>query len=150
MKLRRFGIVTLACILMVGCLGMTARAECLSENNTVHYDTTDEARREALSSNVIGRAMQTINTTVSANMVGVADESFPLEAEEIVKLNCTYSPDSASIDFGLIAPDGTFYFINSTSGSIHQSIKVGKRGDYTLAIRNNSSGDVSIAGYVYY
>ena len=155
MKIKRLGIVALVYILVGGIFGITAEAESFSERDPVYLeelpcDTLDGATVKLIGSHAAQRAMQTLNVTVSANMVGVADESFPLEAEEIVKLNCTYSPDSANIDFGLIAPDGYFYYVNSTSGSIKQSIKVSKRGDYTLAIRNNSSEAVSIAGYVYY
>ena len=37
-----------------------------------------------------------------------ASTSSPLEAGEIVKISAVYTPDSASVDFGLIAPDGLF------------------------------------------
>ena len=65
-------------------------------------------------------------------------------------MNCTYTPKSASVDFGFIAPDGLFYSLNSTSGSIDKSIKVNQTGAYTLAIRNNENYAVTVSGTVKY
>lgn len=96
------------------------------------------------------RASAKIDVTLSANQAAAADSDFPLGVNDTVTLDCTYTPSSASIDFGLIAPDGYFYYINSTSGSIHRAIQVSERGYYTLAVRNNSSFSVSVVGYVNY
>lgn len=62
----------------------------------------------------------------------------------------TYSPFSASVDFGLIAPDGLFYGLNTTTGSFDNAIEVNQRGYYTLAVRNNSSGKIHVSGHVNY
>ena len=88
MKIKRLGIVALVYILVVGIFGITAEAESFSERDPVYLeelpcDTLDGATVKLIGSNAAQRAMQTLNVTVSANMVGVADESFPLEAEEI-------------------------------------------------------------------
>ena len=79
-----------------------------------------------------------------------ANSDFPLEAGETVTIKASYSPFSASVDFGLIAPDGYFYYINVTDGSFDETIEVDERGNYTLAIRNNSSKTISVSGYVNY
>jgi len=62
----------------------------------------------------------------------------------------SYSPFSASVDFGVIAPDGLFYGLNTTTGSFDKAIKVNQRGHYYFAVRNNSSETISVSGYVNY
>ena len=85
--------------------------------------------------------------------VSAAEEC--LGAEETISvvratIKATYSPFSASVDFGLIAPDGLFYGLNTTTGSFDRSIEVTQRGHYYLAVRNNSSSVISVSGYVNY
>ena len=65
-------------------------------------------------------------------------------------IKATYSPFSASVDFGLIAPDDLFYGLNTTTGSFDKAIEVNQRGNYTLAVRNNSDMTISVSGYVNY
>ena len=64
--------------------------------------------------------------------------------------NCTYSPRTADVDFGLITPRGTFVFVEGEDGSCNQTIQVSQTGDYYFAVRNNSSNDVEVLGYAYY
>ena len=61
-----------------------------------------------------------------------------MAAGETVTIKASYSPFDASVDFGLVAPDGKYYCVNITDGSIDQTIVVNESGDYTLRIRNNS------------
>ncbi len=96
------------------------------------------------------RAFTRVDISIPAKTSSGRDKSFHLEAGEVVRINCSYSPESASIDFGLIAPDGAFYYVNVTDGSINKSIQVDETGDYTLAVRNNSSETVSVVGFVHY
>lgn len=46
---------------------------------------------------------------IPAGEIKAAKSSFPLEAGEVVTIKGAYSPFSASVDFGLIAPNGRFY-----------------------------------------
>lgn len=96
------------------------------------------------------RASGRFSMTVPANKTVKADSSFPLEVGEIVTIKASYSPFSASVDFGLIAPDGYFYSLNTQTGSFDEAIEVNQRGYYTLAVRNNSSNDIHVSGYVNY
>lgn len=86
----------------------------------------------------------------SGSIVASKDSQFPLEAGEIVTIDAIYSPKTASVDFGVIAPDGYFYYIQVKNGSINKAIEVDERGYYTLAIRNNSSHEITVKGFVYY
>jgi len=90
------------------------------------------------------------NMDIPAEGIKAAKTSFPLEAGEVVTIKGAYSPFSASVDFGLIAPDGRFYYLSTDDGNIDGAIEGDERGNYTLAIRNNSSKTINVSGYVNY
>ena len=114
------------------------------------HDELDMSSVQYFVSSATPFAFGSISTSVPGNKSAVAEDSFSLEAGETVTINCSYSPASASVDFGLIAPDGYFYYVNSTNGSINSTLAVTVRGQYTLAVRNNSSNTISVVGYVNY
>lgn len=114
------------------------------------HDKLDMSMAQYFDSSATPYAFGTIDTSVPGKSFGVAENSFSLEAGETVTINCSYSPASASVDFGLIAPDGYFYYVNSTNGSVNSTLTVAVRGQYTLAVRNNSSNSISVVGYVNY
>lgn len=65
-------------------------------------------------------------------------------------IKATYTPFSASVDFGLIAPVGISIISMPTTEALMRPIKVDERGNYTFAVQNNSSKAVSVSGYVNY
>ena len=141
----------LSCTLMLGCLSVTAGAagtgadtEGLGNAVLTHFEVTDSIVLYST------RASGALDVTIPAGTTVSADESFPLESGETVTINCSYSPASASMDFGLLDSDGSFHYLNVTNGSINRSIRVSERGSYTLAIRNNSSSSVRVVGFVNY
>lgn len=95
-------------------------------------------------------ASGSFNMSVAPNGKSQADKTFPLEAGETVRIYATYSPDDASVDFGLIDPDGIFHYFNVTDGTIDKTIEIAERGNYRLAVKNNSSKTVKISGFVKY
>lgn len=98
----------------------------------------------------IERASGRFSVDIPGGTLAVTSSDFPLESGETVTINAVYSPESASVDFGLIAPDGLFYPFRAENGSFNETIKVGQRGRYTLAIRNNSDADIEVSGFVTY
>ena len=114
------------------------------------HDELDMSSVQYFVSSATPFAFGSISTSVPGNKSAVAEDSFSLEAGETVTINCSYSPASASVDFGLIAPDGYFYYVNSMNGSINSTLAVTVHGQYTLAVRNNSSNTISVVGYVNY
>lgn len=155
MKVGKIGGMVLICVLMAVALNVPAKAAAGSTKEPLRIDALaseklDEGILEDSRGQIGSRAAGSLDVTVSPYKARKADSSFPLEAEQTVTLNCSYTPNSASVDFGLIAPNGYFYYLNSTTGTINQEIQVGERGQYTLAVRNNSSQKVSVLGYVYY
>ena len=73
-----------------------------------------------------------------------------IKAGETVRIRANYSPENASLDFGLVDSNEKFHYINVTTGSIDKTIEIPENGDYTLAIRNNSSKSVKVTGDVRY
>ena len=134
MKLKRFFCLVLAMVAMVSCFGMSATAAEVSSPDDL----------------ISVLAMSKFDMEVPANSAVKASNSFPLEVGEIVTIKATYSPFSASVDFGLIAPDGMFYGLNTDTGSFDKVIEVNQRGYYTLAVRNISSQTINVSGYVNY
>lgn len=78
------------------------------------------------------------------------DESISLDAGEVLSYSCTYTPRDASVKFGYIGPDGYFYGLSGSNGSIYKGIRVSEPGCYTMAIKNNSNGAVTVKGTVNY
>lgn len=139
MGMKRLGGLLLACAVFVGGAGVTAV-------NAAEESCWDRAAVEI----IVARATGFVDFTVSAEGTATASNSFSMEAGETVTINCSYSPASASIDFGLIAPDGTFYYKTITGGSINETVEVPERGRYTFGVRNHSSVDVRVVGFVNY
>ena len=115
-------------------LGMTASA---SEVNII-----------GSSEMIVTRATGKFSMSVPANKLRKADTSFPMESGETVTINAVYSPSSAKMQFGLIGPDGRFHYFTISNGSIQRTIKITTRGNYTLAVKNNSAKEVDVSGYV--
>lgn len=91
-----------------------------------------------------------LNVTIPAKSQMLANSSFSLAAGETVTIQAYYSPSYASVDFGLVAPDGKYYYVNTTTGNIDKTIQVNANGKYTLQIINNADVDVQVAGFVNY
>lgn len=139
MKMRRcFGLV-LALALAVSSLGASVMAA-----ESLDYLDYEEV------TTVIPRASGRFSTTISAGTVKKIGDGISMEVGNAVLFNASYSPSSASVDFGLIDSDNVFHYINITDGSINCGISVDKRGTYTPAIRNNSSDPVYVTGILEY
>ena len=135
MRLKKLFCPLLALALVISCFSASVSAE---EVSAVDADM------------VIARATSRFTIDVPAGTLRQANTSFPLDPGEVVTIKASYSPFSANVDFGLIAPNGRFYYVTVTDGSVDQTIEITQRGEYVLAIRNNSSYSVNVSGYVNY
>lgn len=154
----------LACALVVGGVGLTPAGAVESNAGIVTADirteviSFEELSVEAVSSMSISRgqagsmtrATSRIEWEIPSDTVMKADTAYSLEADEIVTINCTYSPRTADLDFGFITPDDTFHFTSGSNGSIKVNIQIEDTGEYYFAVRNNTSKTVEVLGYVYY
>lgn len=96
------------------------------------------------------RISERFNTTLPANSITYMTDGISLAAGDTIKYDCTYSPKSASVDFGYVGPDGKFHYLNCTNGSINKTFEVSSTGIYTLAIWNNASYTVTVTGTLKY
>lgn len=134
MKIRQLFSLLLSCLLVLGCLAAPAGAVMTSETEA---------------ETVIMRATGRISESISGNaLMTLAEVS--LDSGEVVTYNCTYTPRDASVEFGVIAPDGYFYGLSGSNGSINKGIRVSEPGSYTLAIWNESNETVTVKGTVNY
>lgn len=154
MKIKKFLALFLTCAIVIGALSLTASADTGHSDDIIWMEDMkcemiDVSKVEVLEESSM-RATGSLNSDIPANTLGVSDIKFSLEVGETVTINCSYSPAFANMDFGVIAPDGYFYFLSVKGGSINRSIAVSQRGGYSMAIRNNSSHTVSVVGFVNY
>lgn len=140
MRVKRIICMVLACIVIAGTISVSASA---AEVKIIAPENTTDNLINPL-------ATGSFSMSIPAKSQSLANSSFPLAAGETVTIKASYSPFSASVDFGLVAPDGTFYYFNITNGSIDKTIQVDESGKYTLQIRNNSNGEVKVSGFVNY
>ena len=155
MHLKKLIQIILLCIMVTGCLCVTASAKEVPIGQILRIEDMKCEQIDVSSLDVWEEdnglcRSNSIRTSVAAYSHVVSNEKFFLAERGIITINCSYSPSSASMDFGVIAPDGYFYFLNVGGGSINRSIRVSQSGDYLLAIRNNSSQVVSVVGFVDY
>ncbi|WP_298020522.1 hypothetical protein [uncultured Dysosmobacter sp.] len=139
--MRRFSCMVLTGMAMIGCLCTSAGAVEGSDAISGEYEQSETA---------IARATGPLDWTIKANSRKVMDTAFSMAAGESVRIRAIYSPEDASLDFGLLDSDGVYHYINVTTGSIDKTIEVPENGSYTLAIRNNSSNSVKVTGIVRY
>ena len=139
--MRRLLCMVLTGAVMIGCLCTGTGA--VDESNVVSYsfETTGTA---------IIRATGNLDWTREANGTVVADTSLTMSAGETVRIRANYSPENASLDFGLVDSNEKFHYINVTTGSIDKTIEIPENGSYTLVIRNNLSKSVKVTGIVTY
>lgn len=140
MGIKRVCGIALACVVLISATATTA---CAAEKTEYNWgvQTTET---------ISIRATNSVDFTVSAGAVATANNDFSMEAGEIITINCVYSPSKASVDFGLIAPDGSFHYRTVTGGNINETVQIPVRGRYTFAVRNNSSVAVKVVGFVNY
>lgn len=133
MKGKKILVLVLACMCLLGGFCVPAAAAQPQEPDSYVIMATNR-----------------FNVSIPANSAKEAGVSFSLEAGEVVTIKATYSPFSAGVDIGLIAPNGLFYGLSGSNGVFDEAIEVDQRGQYTLAIRNRSSVAIDVSGYVNY
>ena len=133
MHLRKLLASVLVCALIFSCTTTFARAA--------------EASSETI---VSSRASGSLDIQIPADTIGYVGDWFHLSAGDTITYACTYTPKTASVDFGYIDVDGVFHYLNRTNGSINTSIEVNQRGQYRLVMRNNSSRTIIVTGSVKY
>lgn len=154
MKLRKLRKLVVVCIIVGACFALSGAASANGNEyiymRDLNCEQLDMSAVEHKDGQGIARVTGSINESISGLSSVTVGDSFTLVANDIITYNCSYTPKTASVDFGFIAPDGYFYSTNVTTGKINKSIRVSQTGTYTLAIRNNASDEVTVTGTVSY
>lgn len=135
----------MAAVVVIFCICMNAVAIGPETANVIpSYDDTQVEMAAIL------RASGSFNVSVAPYARAKGDTDFPLEAGETVRIYATYSPESASLDFGLVDPDGVFHYVSAENGSVDTTFEIPESGNYRLGIKNNSGQTVKVSGFVKY
>lgn len=172
---RSVTVVVLACALVLSSVGVSPagaiesgadeyysvlidKSNIVAENVQAEVIGFEDLSAEIVSHSVVSgseagsmtRATKRIEWNIPARKIMKANTAYPLEADEVVTINCTYSPRTADLDFGFITPDDVFHFTSGSNGNININIEIQDTGKYYFAVRNNTSKLVEVLGYVYY
>lgn len=139
MWLKKVVCIVLSCLFAVGTITLPANAE---EETAVLSETEFDL--------AIPLATNSFSMTVAAESLVAANSSFSLMVGETVTIKASYAPFTASVDFGLLDSNGVFHYFNVTNGSIDKTIEISTSGQYTLVVRNNSTDEVKVSGFVNY
>ena len=155
MQSKKIRSVAALCIAILYCLSTSVYAEGNPGKSIVwQKDTTcewiDVSQIESSENDIMLLSGASIRKAVSAHSIGKASPLISLKAGNVVSFDCSYSPASASMDFGILSSNGKFYSINTQIGTINDLLGVSYSGDYYIAIRNNSDQSVTVTGTVEY
>lgn len=154
MWIKRLCAVFLVCTIMTGAAVLPASAvetegatlyledlkyELVDWSTVQYFDYVSDSRTTAL-----------FDVELPSRQIAAMDLVLTLQASSTVRFECTYSPSSASMDFGLVDATGHFYYLSASDGNINRTIRIKTGGMYTVAIRNNSDGAVTVVGNIYY
>ena len=154
MKTKRLMCMLMACALMlIGANPPAVAAEAPSEViwlEDLNWEWIDLSAVDCPQGDIAFLTTDSINIVLAGNSMQSVTPFLSLQANDVVAFNCSYSPSSASLDFGVITSSGKFYSINVKEGSINQAIRINQAGSYAVAVRNNSSQTVRVVGFVEY
>lgn len=151
---KRLWALFLACAVIAGACALPASAAS-SEDDVLYLEELEHEMVDLpatrYSGNVLTpRSAALFDVEIPSEQLAAMSLELTLRASGTVRFECTYSPDSASMDFGLVDETGHFYYLNVSGGSINKTIRVKTGGTYTVAIRNNSDESVTVVGSVSY
>lgn len=154
MKLRQLTCMLMACALVLGSIISPVQATDVSDEAVIwledlEWEWIDLSELE-YETGPMPLTTDKIDKSISQFSIVCVPSFMDFDANDLVTFNCSYSPSSASVDFGVISSAGKFYSINGKEGSINQAIRINQAGKYAVAIRNNSSQTVSVVGFVNY
>ncbi len=156
MKLKKIGCaaaicVAILCYLCVPVYAEEKTGENLTWQENIMWEWVEPSQVEWQECDIMPLSVATIEKSIDAHTIKRISSAISLRAyKDTVIFNCSYSPTSASMDFGILSSDNKFYSINAQNGKINQSLGVSYSGDYYIAIRNNSDQSVTVSGTVQY
>lgn len=154
MNLKKIKRTAAICVALVYCLCTPAYAEGNAREHIVWQENMVwdwiDPQMDFGESDIMPFSSGSVNQKVSAHSIRKISHLLSLRADDSVDFNCSYTPSSASMDFGILSSAGKFYSINTQSGTINHMLGIDFSGDYYIAIRNNSDQSVTVIGSVDY
>lgn len=155
MKTRKIMFTLMVCVLVMTSIAPPAGASEVPDESVIWledlaWERIDLSVVEYCEAGPMPLTTDQISKPITKHSIGYITPFMDLIANDVVTFNCSYSPSSASVDFGVVTSSGRFYSINVKGGSINQSIGISQAGSYAVAIRNNSSQTVRVVGFVDY
>ena len=144
--------VALALLCAATLYGAQVPASALSQESTniIPANSVVEISNLEFVSTHSARATNRLNWSIASSVTKKSSTTLDLDVNETVTFNCSFTPSSSNVYFGLIASDGSFHCSAATNGRFKGTIKVPKTDKYYLAVYNNSGSTIQVTGTISY
>lgn len=149
MKLKSLCSVLL-CVLLLNSVNIPASALSQESTNIIPANSVVEISDLEFVSTHSARATNRLNWSIASSVTKKSSTTLDLDVNETVTFNCSFTPSSSNVYFGLIASDGSFHCSAATNGRFKGTIKVPKTDKYYLAVYNNSGSTIQVTGTISY
>ena len=140
----------LLCVLLLNSVNIPASALSQESTSIIPANSVVEISDLEFVSTHSARATNRLNWSIASSVTKKSSTTLDLDVNETVTFNCSFTPSSSNVYFGLIASDGSFHCSAATNGRFKGTIKVPKTDKYYLAIYNNSGSTIQVTGTVSY
>ena len=149
MKLKSLCSVLL-CVLLLNSVNIPASALSQESTSIIPANSVVEISDLEFVSTHSARATNRLNWSIASSVTKKSSTTLDLDVNETVTFNCSFTPSSSNVYFGLIASDGSFHCSAATNGRFKGTIKVPKIDKYYLAVYNNSGSTIQVTGTISY
>ena len=140
----------LLCVLLLNSVNIPASALSQESTNIIPANSVVEISNLEFVSTHSARATNRLNWSIASSVTKKSSPTLDLDVNETVTFNCSFTPSSSNVYFGLIASDGSFHCSAATNGRFKGTIKVPKTDKYYLAVYNNSGSTIQVTGTISY
>ena len=140
----------LLCVLLLNSVNIPASALSQESTNIIPANSVVEISNLEFVSTHSARATNRLNWSIASTITKKSSTTLDLDVNETVTFNCSFTPSSSNVYFGLIASDGSFHCSAATNGRFKGTIKVPKTDKYYLAVYNNSGSTIQVTGTISY
>ena len=140
----------LLCVLLLNRVNIPASALSQESTSIIPANSVVEISNLEFVSTHSARATNRLNWSIASSVTKKSSTTLDLDVNETVTFNCSFTPSSSNVYFGLIASDGNFHCSAATNGRFKGTIKVPKTDKYYLAVYNNSGSTIQVTGTVSY
>lgn len=140
----------LLCVLLLNSVNIPVSALSQESTNIIPANSVVEISNLEFVSTHSARATNRLNWSIASSVTKKSSTTLDLDVNETVTFNCSFTPSSSNVYFGLIASDGSFHCSAATNGRFKGTIKVPKTDKYYLAVYNNSGSTIQVTGTISY